>query len=189
MPTFIKIVATRRMILGLGLASLGVALLVFIVLSGGRVRLRLVAFALLFIAIGLALAIAALRQDACSVCRVPIERAWTALPSDARLQIEAAIQAALAGNVGAISGLGPVALPPVDYLEVASFECEYCPKCEVLSRVAAGRRRRLPDGQTTTHDFTPWVVLAGPPAKTVLALLTARNQALTKQMTLHDPRR
>jgi hypothetical protein len=51
--------------------------------------------------------------------------------------------------------------------------------------VAAARRKRLPDGATTTHDFAPWVVVAGAPAKSVLAMLTSRNEALTQQMTSH----
>ncbi len=185
MPTLIKVVSFRRILLGLFVAALGAGLVAFVFLEGGRIRLRVLGIGVVLILIGGAIAVGALRQEVCSNCRVPLEPNWTALPLDSRAQIETAIQAAFAGNLGAISGLAALSFPPVDWAEAATFECEYCPKCESLSRVAVARRKRLPDGNTTEHDLTPWVVIAGPPAKKVLALLTTRNNALTEQMTSH----
>ena len=182
MPTVIQIVSVRRILTGLAFAAVGLVLIAVAVLEPGRIRLRTVAFGALFVVIGGALAVSALRQDACSVCRVPLESMWTSLPAGSFGGVEAAIRSASLGDSAAIPALANLALPAMRETEVASLECEYCPKCESVLRVAAARRKQLPDGATTSHDHTPWVIFAGASVKAILAFVASRNEALTQRM-------
>jgi hypothetical protein len=181
-PAFTKIFVPFRLLLGIGLAILGVVVLLVVYFFVHRLSLMTLAAGPLFVVLGLGVAFTS-NAEACAGCREVLEETYASIPLALDGQMRGAVQAMNGGGIDAIvATLQGAPLPPPNAPATSSLEMTYCPKCKQLARVSSGQRRVLPDGQSTPHELSAPIVLVGPAVSHVLTVITARNEAWQKMV-------
>jgi hypothetical protein len=167
-----KIFVPGRLVLGL-LAAVGGLGLIALAFTIGF-SLRLAGIGAVVAVAGVAIA-ATSKVEGCAACKAPFVSTHTNFKLAEGAQMVSVVRSndprALATLVQATH------TTPSDRV-TATFELEYCPRCNALGKAVTGERQFLPDGSSTTQNLSPPLLLRGPVVAAAVEAIGARNTAL-----------
>jgi hypothetical protein len=174
-PHIVKIFVPMRLVLGIGAALGGAAVVALALVAGLGLRLALVGVVVSVAGVAIA---ASSKVEGCAGCKTP----FTSNHTDFRIgdlpYVVGALGAAAAGNAGSLGALASLPHQAPTERVTATLDLSYCPSCSVLGRAFTAERHFQGDGSSTLQKTAPTIELQGPVVKMLLDVLGARNTAL-----------